>query len=254
MLLSFPNERTALVKLYDEAPLYILQMCSGDNRFNRTFVQALHSALDHISSRPILGRALITIGTDRFFSNGLDLAAISTDPHLSPPDFMSICYFPLLQKMLNLGMPTVAAINGHAYAGGMVLAMAHDYRIMRTDRGYLCMNEILLPSPIPNGMLSLLKAKISNRPLLRDIVLTAKRLSAQQALDAGLVDDTCDNDSLLPKAKEIALTLTKINTETFHTIKTELNKEAIAALHEKAPNDLFDIYLRKMSKIKNSKI
>ena len=59
-----------------------------------------------------------------------------------------ILAFNVINSFLCLPIPTVALINGHAFAGGCLLALAHDYRIMRSDRGYMCMNEILLPSPL----------------------------------------------------------------------------------------------------------
>lgn len=75
---------------------------------------------------------------------------------------------------------------------------------MRSDRGYMCMNEVDLPSPLAPGMAGLLRYKMSPKTY-RDMVLQGHRFTAQQALDAELVDIICPGNEVLPKAKELAL-------------------------------------------------
>lgn len=79
-----------------------------------------------------------------------------------------------------------------------------DYRVMRSDRGYMCMNEVDLPSPLAPGMSALLKHKTTPKTF-RDMVLQGHRFTAQEALDQELVDIICPDDQVLPKAKELAL-------------------------------------------------
>lgn len=79
-----------------------------------------------------------------------------------------------------------------------------DYRVMRSDRGYMCMNEVDLPSPLAPGMAGLLRYKMSPKTY-RDMVLQGHRFTAQQALDGELVDIICPGNEVLPKAKELAL-------------------------------------------------
>lgn len=57
----------------------------------------------------------------------------------------------LLLKILTFPLPTMAAINGHSFAGGMLFAIAHDFRIMREDYGFMCLSELNLDFPIPEG-------------------------------------------------------------------------------------------------------
>ena len=243
----FPNDPNSKVELSceetNENCIYLLRMCNGENSFSDIFVENLHSALDTISAHSeklLLPSVLITTGTDKFYSTGLDISFLTKKK--GPLDFMNTLYNPLLQKFLKLAMPTIAAINGHAYAGGMVLAMTHDFRIMRNDRGYLCMNEVILPSQIPAGMMSVLKSKIGNKNLLRDILLTAKKFSAIEAMENGLIDDIAENSDLLEKAMKMATQLIKFNSNTFVKIKREMNKEPIESLDEKVPADLFSMF------------
>jgi Delta3-Delta2-enoyl-CoA isomerase len=66
-------------------------------------------------------------------------------------------------------VPTMTAINGHAYAGGLILAMAHDFRIMRGDYGFLCLSEINLDFPLPEQYCDLLKATLPQKTV-REII------------------------------------------------------------------------------------
>lgn len=75
---------------------------------------------------------------------------------------------------------------------------------MRSDRGYMCMNEVDLPSPLAPGMAGILRYKMSPKTF-RDMVLQGHRFTAQQALDQDLVDIICPGTEVLAQAKELAL-------------------------------------------------
>ena len=246
-LRSFPDDSNPQVELSSQDTsdhcIYLLKMCNGENCFNEHFVENILSALDFVSAhsnKHKLPSVLITTGTDKFYSNGLDITFLSQAKR--PHDFMTTLYYPLLQKFLKLPMPTIAAINGHAYAGGMVLAMSHDFRIMRSDRGFLCMNEVILPSPIPAGMMSIMKNKIGNKNLLRDIVLAARKFPAKEAMENGLVDGIAEQSDLLGTALKMATELAKFNSITFGTIKREMNKESINSLEYREHAELFSMF------------
>jgi Delta3-Delta2-enoyl-CoA isomerase len=85
-------------------------------------------------------------------------------------------------------MPTIALINGHAFAGGFMTAMYHDYRVQNPQKGFLCLNEIALGIPLTPPMRSVFIEKIQDGPLLRSIILEGRRFTGPQALEAGIVD------------------------------------------------------------------
>lgn len=85
-------------------------------------------------------------------------------------------------------MPTIALINGHAFAGGFMLAMYHDYRIQNPKRGFLCLNEIALGIPLKPPMRSVFMHKIHDGALIRSMILEGKRFTAQEALEGKIVD------------------------------------------------------------------
>jgi enoyl-CoA hydratase/carnithine racemase len=123
---------------------------------------------------------LITTGlSEKMFSTGIDLNFITTLNQHETYNFIGEL-IRLFGRLLAFSLPTIALINGHAIAGGCMLAFAHDYRIMNTDIGRICLNEVELGAPLPPGMNAVVQCKVSP-PVFRDIVVTAKRFDAKEA-------------------------------------------------------------------------
>jgi enoyl-CoA hydratase/carnithine racemase len=129
----------------------------------------------------------------------------------------------LLERLLVFPLPTVAAINGHAFGMGAMVALACDYRYMRSDRGYFCLPEIDLKVTLPTGMMSLLKLKLAP-PVLRDLLLTGRRIGGAEAMRLGIVDETCAEDEVLQNAISRASTLAAKDRETYGAMKRSLNR------------------------------
>ena len=163
-------------------PIYLLTHHSPpDNRLTPPFLQTyLHALLRLQHGGYPYGLLLTTSAIPKFYSNGLDLATFE------PGDKARYLY-PLFRKLLTYPMPTCAIINGHGFAGGLMLGMFHDYRVMNPHRGWLCLNELEFDAELAPGMAAVFKAKISNSTF-RSLVLEAKRFTSLQALEVGLVD------------------------------------------------------------------
>src|SRR4051812_17623026 len=99
-------------------------------------------------------------------------------------------------------MPTVALINGHAFAGGFILAMCHDYRIMNLKKGFLCMNELDFGAPLPPPMSSIFRNKLATPNLYRSVMLESHRFPGPEALKEGIVDGLGGLKEVLDLAKE----------------------------------------------------
>ncbi|KAF9160356.1 dodecenoyl-CoA isomerase [Actinomortierella ambigua] len=193
----------ALIEITRENNIFIMTMVDNENRFTSELCQAICDALDYVEhtvdSEDIKETALITRGQDKFYSNGL-----SFERALGVPNFTEKIFMPMLNKILLFTLPTIACMNGHAFAGGCLMAMAHDYRVMRSDRGFMCMNEIDLPAPLPAGMSALLRYKMAHH-VYRDMVMQARRFNGKEALALHLVDGIADGiDNTFALAKEIA--------------------------------------------------
>ena len=189
-----------MIELARRDAVRILHLCEGENRFNRTTVDPISAALDEVVAvdGPV---ALVTVGDGKFFSNGLDLDWMSSGG-AGDRGFLDDVHR-MLGRILGLDMFTVAAINGHAFAGGAMLAAAHDHRIMREDRGYWCLPEVDLGLPLTPAMYAVLDAHIP-RPVLADGVLTGRRFTGPDALAGGIVAELASEDALLDRAVEVA--------------------------------------------------
>ncbi|OTA98214.1 hypothetical protein M426DRAFT_326164 [Hypoxylon sp. CI-4A] len=194
-----------------------------DNRLTPPFVAALQTALDIIEFGHPPGVVVTTSGISKFYSNGLDLQlAVST------PEYFEHILYPLWRRFLTYPMPTVALINGHAFAGGLMLAMHQDYRVFTGAKGYLCVNELEFGAPLPPPMSSIFRIKVAPH-VYRDMVLEAKRFTAQTALEANLVDAVGEMDAAMKLIKDRAL-LKKGTTGSYAMLKAEMYRESVALL------------------------
>lgn len=131
-------------------------------------------------------------------------------------------------------MPTIALMNGHAFAGGLMLAMYHDYRIFNPSRGFLCLNELDFGVPLKPAMSSIFKQKVTSATVYRSMILEAKRFTAKDALDGGIVDGLGGMQEVLGLIQERKLT-EKGKSGVYAIMKMEMYRETLALLrdHEK---------------------
>lgn len=129
--------------------VYVLTLTGeGEHRFTPQSIPEILTALDKVEADP-KACALVTTGEGKFYSNGLSL---SLENRGSKENMQLIDQFHvLLKRVLTFPIPTVAAVNGHAVAGGCMLALAHDYRFMRADRGFMFLSEIDIKLPFSPG-------------------------------------------------------------------------------------------------------
>ena len=122
------------------------------------------------------------------------------------------------QRLLVLPCPTVAALNGHAFAGGAFLALSCDYRLMREDRGWFSVSEVDVGVPIPQPLMGMLEGKLTPNTA-RDALLTGKRYTADEAIAAGISDSKASEQELLSNAKALATQLATKEPGIFKTLK-----------------------------------
>lgn len=195
----------------------------GDNRLNPTSLRGWHSVLDEIEGErePL---ALVVTGAGRFFSNGLDLDWMGANPERSAEMLDEV--HRLFGRILVTGCYTVAAINGHAFGAGAILATGFDLRIMRTGRGFWCMPEADMGLPVTEPMLAGLVRVPA--PALHDALMTSRRFTAEDALAAGIVNEVAAEDELVDRAVERAGAMTVKSRATIAEHKRLLYAEAAA--------------------------
>jgi enoyl-CoA hydratase/carnithine racemase len=206
----------------------VLHWHDGENRFNRASVDAINAALDEIQATegPC---ALVTTGEGKFYSNGLDLDWIMGAGDEANGFVNEVER--LLGRVLTFPAITVAAINGHAFAAGAMFATAHDFRVMRDDRGYWCLPEVDLGLPLTPAMAAVITAKLP-REAAHEAIMTGQRYDAVEAQMGGIVNLTSTEDDLLADAVDLATDFTDKNRGVIGRHKELLYADALRVIAE----------------------
>ena len=211
----------SVVDLTREGAVFVLTLNAGENRFNRGFVDALNGALDEVERSSGPAALVTTGGTEKFYSNGLDLSWMGSEEGRNEGAKFVQDVMGLFARLLAYPVPVVAALNGHVFAAGAMLALAHDFRVMRADRGFFCLPEVDINIPFAPGMTALIQAKLSAKVVV-ETVLTGVRLGGAQALERGIVDAAVAGPDVLPHAIERAAGLAAKDRGTYGAIKRGL--------------------------------
>jgi Delta3-Delta2-enoyl-CoA isomerase len=181
----------------------VVRMEREENRLHPELLDALESVLDEITSHDEPA-ALVLSGTGKYFSNGLDLEYMGANPTEVGPTLARV--HALFGRVLALDVPTVAALNGHVFAAGAMLALCFDVAVMRADRGYFCLPEADLGLPFTPGMNALLTARLSP-PVAHRAMVTGHRYTGAEALASGIVSELAPEEEVLERAIILAAAL-----------------------------------------------
>ena len=219
-----------MIDLDRQGDVFVLRMDSGENRFGADFIDAFNQRLDEAekSDGP---KALVTIGSGKFYSNGLDLEHMMS---CGAPQAYLHAVLAILGRILTLPMATVAAVNGHAFGAGAQMAVVHDYRLMRADRGFFCMPEVDMKVGLHPAMIEILKAGLPARTC-REVVATGRRYGGLEAAAKGIADEALAEAELLPAALELAAGLAPKADPAMGVLKAALVPQVLAALEAPIP-------------------
>jgi enoyl-CoA hydratase/carnithine racemase len=219
------------MRIERSGPVAVLHLTDGENRFTPSFLTEIYAALDEVEALedPL---ALVVTGEGKFFSNGLDLDAFSGEDSSGLITYIEDVHA-LFARVLAFPVPTVAAINGHAFAGGGMLALAFDHRVMRSDRGYFCLPEVDLGLPFAPGMQALITAVLP-KPAAREAMLTGRRFTADEAVAWGIVHAAVPEADVLPTAVAAATERAGKSREALGTIKQQLFADTLAVLRTRS--------------------
>lgn len=216
----------ALTRHPDHPEVFLLDLGSDENRFSPGWMTAVTAALTEVAdtAEP---RALVTVASGKTWSQGLDLAWLQANPD-ELNDYVHAVHA-LLATVLVLPVPTVAAVQGHAFAAGAMLALAHDQRVMRAERGYFCLPEVDIAIPFTDGMTALITSKLA-QPTVHEVMTTGTRYGGELAAERGIVAAAVTEQELLGAAVARALPLAAKSGATLGTIKRGLYACALATL------------------------
>jgi enoyl-CoA hydratase/carnithine racemase len=208
-----------------DGDIAILDLGDDENRFSPEFLDEVDAQLDAVLARGAHG--LVTTADSKFYSNGLDLDWLGA--HSDQGDWYVGRVQGLLARMLTLPIPTAAAVVGHAFGAGAMLAIAHDFRVMRDDRGFFCFPEVDIRIPFTPGMAALIQAKLTPQAAVASMT-TGRRFGGIDAKAYGLVDATATEGSVTITATELLRPLGGKDSGTLGAIKQGMFGPAVQAL------------------------
>lgn len=209
--------------------VFLLDLGGTENRFHPDWIAAVQAALDEVEKAdgPV---ALVTTASGKFWSNGLDLEWLAGHGERFQEYVVSV--HDLLARVLSLPMITVAALQGHTFAAGAMLSLAHDFRVMRADRGFWCLPEADIDIPFSRGMSALIQARLTPQTA-HEAMTTARRYGGADALAAGIVDRAVAEGEVRATAVDLAAAQAGKAGPVLGTIKTRMYAAALATLRDR---------------------
>jgi len=199
---------------------------------------ALRDTIAKVEKDTNVHSAVIT-GTGSIFCAGVDIVRLLNEG----PDYVDQ-YVPIMIDMIltqfRLPIPLVAAINGHAIAGGCVLAAGCDYRMMAEGRGTIGVPELTVGLPFPLVALEVLRFATSEAHL-QELVYRGKTYAVAEAYERGLVDEVVEPDMLLSRAIEVANQLGSEPSARFRITKKQLRQPTIDRMERYAKETQDDV-------------
>jgi enoyl-CoA hydratase len=173
-------------------------------------------------------RAVVLTGTGPVFSAGADLKQVLDGGDAYLDEFLP-ALSDLLQTLFRFPKPLVAAVNGHAIAGGCVFACAADRRLMAEGKARVGVPELLVGLPFPVDGLEIMRFATGGRDL-PGVIYTGATLLPADALAAGLIDEVVPAEELSARALEVAGQLGRVPAEVFRLTKEQLRRPALALM------------------------
>jgi enoyl-CoA hydratase/carnithine racemase len=201
----------------------------SQGKANAMSVQLLDT-LDELVTRleESRARAAVVTGYERFFSAGLALPTLIDLDRAAMKRFIER-FNSVMARLFAQPMPVVAAVNGHAIAGGCVLALMCDLRLMARGDFKIGLNEVQLGIGLPSVVIETLRIAVPPASLL-PIAVEGRLVSPDQALALGLVDELLAPEELLPRALESARRLAEAPSPGVAQVKAALRRPAREAI------------------------
>ncbi|MDH3705053.1 MAG: enoyl-CoA hydratase/isomerase family protein [Acidimicrobiia bacterium] len=180
--------------------VFIIDFGEGENRMTHEFCAEVLELLDEVDAADG-PKALVTTATGKIYSNGLDTDYMAANRDEVPRYLghtMLVC-----ERVLTFPAPTGAAINGHAFGLGAFLQLAHDHRVMRSDRGYICWPEVALGMSFPYPLQELNRIRLTANTL-HEAQTTSRRYGGPDAVAADIVHES------VPEADVLAATVSRV--------------------------------------------
>jgi len=226
---------TRLIDITTQGSIAVLTMNTAENRHNPEFLSEFNQHLDQIEADQSIKSIILTSASEKNWSLGIDLAWMSQPTNT--PEIISgfmTDLAGLLKRLVTFPMPIIAALNGHTYGNGSVLACACDFRFMKSDKGFFCFPEVDVLVPFVPSMFPLINKAIP-QTFFNRLAMTGQRVGAQELLDKQVVEAIFANEEELQAGVvEFAKTFNK-NRWIYGQNKTQMNKQILTTMKEEDP-------------------
>src|SRR5262245_31826636 len=216
-----------MIELTSHGDIAILRMQHGKaNALDLELCVALTKELETFRQSP--SRALVIIGSHKIFSAGVDLLRVAEEgaPYVR-------AFLPAMngafETLFSLLKPVVAAVNGHAIAGGCILAAAAARRLMARDAGRIGIPELLVGVPFPVVPLEIMRFTAGRH--LQTLVYSGVTCSADDAQRHGLIDLVVDGQSIEDEAIGVAQSLAAMPATSFALTKRQIREPVLERIH-----------------------
>ena len=210
------------------------------NALDLELVGNLQKSLQQLKADPGVRGVVLASASEKFFSIGFDIPQLfelaRENFRVFYHDFNQVCL-----ELYTLPKPTIAAINGHAVAGGCILTLCCDYRFIGQGRKFMGLNEIKLGVPVPYLADWVLRSLVGTRNA-RDMTETGEFYLPQKLVDLGLVDLILPTEELLARSVDKAQVLGSMPTDAYAVIKQD-RVESIAAQVRKYTKEKEELFL-----------
>ena len=226
------------IKVAKESGITTVTMSRGKvNAINEAFVDELGAVFNELAADADT-KAVILTGDGKFFSFGFDIPELL---NYSKNDFARYLkkFCAMYTQMFLFPKPVIGALNGHATAGGCILALTCDCRIMVTGKAKIALNELNIGAAIFAGCVGMLKAAVDMRNAEK-VLLTGAMYTAEDAQRIGLVDSVTSEETLMAEAKKIADEFPQKNPDAFKTLKNLLRRPAAECFGRSEEDSILD--------------
>ncbi|MGH2829635.1 MAG: enoyl-CoA hydratase/isomerase family protein [Actinomycetota bacterium] len=201
------------------------------NALDAEVLRAITDAVREVEASP--ARAMVVTGAGRVFSAGADLIRVLAEGKSYVEESLPILS-EAFTTLFRFPRPAVAAINGHAIAGGAIIAFACDHRVMARGDATFGVAELRVGVAYPVAGLEIVRYAVGAKGL-QELVYFGQNYGADEALRRGLVDELAEDDTVLGVALERAERLARIPTESFSAAKSILRSATLEAIKREAP-------------------
>ena len=218
-----------MIQIDQHEDIAVVRMEHGKaNAIDTELFMALANSLDEIQSSSAKG--IVLTGSGRIFSAGVDLFRLLEGGVEYTRSFLDVLHDGFM-KLFTFPKPVIAAVNGHAIAGGCIMVQACDYRLMAEGRGTIGVPERVVGVPFPTSAMETLRFAVPSQHL-QELVYRGKTYDVQTALKMGLVDEVVAESELIETAVKLAGQMGHAASGTFQMTKEQLREPVITRIEE----------------------